>query len=84
MKDFERLLNNVNKFDLNDVFYTLWNDNKVQNYIIELNTEGQPTSQLYNLGVDSLGETLENWALILMNFFAWLYLLVPIVNYITL
>ena len=32
----------------------------------------------------SLGETLENWALILMNFFAWLYLLVPIVNYITL
>jgi len=62
MKDFERLLNNVNKFDLNDVLYTLWNDNKVQNYIIELNTEGQPTSQLYNLGVDSLGETLGEYS----------------------
>jgi len=62
MKDFERLLNNVNKFDLNDVFYTLWNDNKVQRYIIKLNTAGEKTSQLYNLGVDSLGKSLGEYS----------------------
>tara|TARA_R110000803_G_scaffold21326_1_gene53838 strand:- start:300 stop:758 length:459 start_codon:yes stop_codon:yes gene_type:complete len=61
MKDFERLLNNVNNLDLNDIFYTLWNDNKVQQYIIRLNTAGEKTSQLYNLGVDSLGKTLGDY-----------------------
>lgn len=58
MKDFERLLNNLNKLDLNDVFFSLWSNNKVQSYIIKLNTQGEPTSQLYELGEDSLGKSL--------------------------
>lgn len=55
MKDFERLLNNVNNLDLNDIFLAMWKRNDVQDYIIELNTEGEKTSQLFELGVDSLG-----------------------------
>lgn len=62
MKDFERLLNNLNKLDINDIFFSLWNDNKVQNFIIELNTEGKPTSQLYELGVDSEGNSLGEYS----------------------
>lgn len=62
MKDFERLLNNLNKLDINDIFFSLWKDNKVQNFIIELNTEGKPTSQLYELGVDSKGDSLGEYS----------------------
>lgn len=58
MKDFERLLKNVNKLNINDIFYALWDDNKVQNYIIDLNTEGKPTSQLYELGIRSDGKQI--------------------------
>jgi hypothetical protein len=58
MKDFERLLNNLNSLDLNDIFLAMWRRNDVQDYIIELNTEGEPTSQLYELGIDSLGKSL--------------------------
>ena len=62
MKDFERMLNNINKLDINDIFYSLWSDNKVQNYIIDLNTEGEQTSQLYNLGIDSEGNNLGEYS----------------------
>jgi hypothetical protein len=62
MKDFERLLNNLNKLDINDIFFSLWDDNKVQNFIIELNTEGKPTSQLYELGVDSEGDSIGEYS----------------------
>lgn len=62
MKDFERLLNNLNKLDLNDVFLAMWRRNDVQDYIIELNTEGEDTSQLYELGVDSLGKSLGKYS----------------------
>jgi hypothetical protein len=62
MKDVERLLNNVNKLDINDIFYSLWSDNKVQNYIIDLNTEGEQTSQLYNLGIDAEGNSLGDYS----------------------
>ena len=55
MKDIERLLDNLNKLDINDIFFQLWSDNKVQNYIIDLLTEGEPTSQLYELGEDGNG-----------------------------
>jgi hypothetical protein len=58
MKDFERLLGNLNKLDLNDIFLAMWRRNDVQDYIIELNTEGEDTSQLYELGVDSKGKSL--------------------------
>ena len=62
MKDIERLLRNVNNLDINDILFTLWNDNKVQNYIIDLNTEGEQTSQLYNLGIDSEGNNLGEYS----------------------
>jgi hypothetical protein len=62
MKDFERLLNNLNKLDIDDIFFSLWKDSKVQSYIIELNTEGESTSQLYELGEDSLGRSLGNYS----------------------
>jgi len=65
MKDFERLLKNVNNLDLNDIFKTIWSDNKVQKYIVRLNTKGEKTSQLYELGEDSQGLKLigstDNW-----------------------
>jgi len=58
MQDIERLLNNVNKLNINDIFYSLWSDNEVQKYIVKLNTEGETTSQLYELGVDAKGKTI--------------------------
>jgi hypothetical protein len=58
MKDLELLLDNLNKLNINDIFYSLWKDNEVQKYIIKLNTEGESTSQLYELGVDSEGNTI--------------------------
>ena len=62
MQDFERLLKNVNNLNINDIFFELWSDNRVQNYIIDLNTEGENTSQLYELGVDSLGNSLGEYS----------------------
>ena len=61
MKDFERLLKNVTNLDLNDVFLSMWKRNDVQQYIVKLNTAGEKTSQLYNLGVDSLGKSLGDY-----------------------
>ena len=54
MKDIERLLNNVNKFDLNDVLLAMWKRNDTQDYIIELNTE----EQLYDEGIRSDGSQI--------------------------
>ena len=62
MKDFERLLKNINNLDLNDIFKTLWSDNKVQQYIIKLNTRGEGTSQLYNFGINSEGKSIGEYS----------------------
>ena len=62
MKDFERLLNNVVNLDLNDIFLAMWKRNDTQDYIIELNTKGENTSQLYELGEDSLGSSLGSYS----------------------
>lgn len=62
MEDFKRLLDNINKLDINDIFNQLWSDNKTQNFIIELNTEGQPTSQLFKFGIDSKGVSLGDYS----------------------
>jgi len=62
MRDFERILVNLEALDLNDIFLDIWKDNKVQNYIIDLNTEGKPTSQLYELGEDSKGRSLGEYS----------------------
>lgn len=59
MKELEQLLVRLNKLDINDIFKTkVWARSDSKEYIIALNTEGETTSQLYNLGVDSLGQTL--------------------------
>jgi len=55
---FEQLLSNLNKLDVNDVLFFVWKQGLVQDKIIELNTEGEPTSQLFELGEDSEGVTL--------------------------
>ena len=62
MKDFDRLLANVQRIDLNDVFLAMWKRNDVQDYIIELNTEGENTSQLFELGIDSEGNRLGDYS----------------------
>jgi hypothetical protein len=62
MQDIERLLNNVNKLDINDVFFDLWSDNKVQKYAISLLTKGEKTSQLYELGQDGDGVFIGEYA----------------------
>ena len=62
MKDFDRLLGNIQKLDLNDIFLSMWRRNDVQDYIIELNTEGEKTSQLFELGVDSQGNRLGDYS----------------------
>ena len=54
MKDFERLLNNVNKLDVNDVLLAMWKRNDTQDYIIELNTK----EQLLNEGIRSDGSEI--------------------------
>ncbi len=55
---FDRLLKNIDRLDLNDIFFEIWQRTDIQRLIIELNTEGQPTSQLFELGEDSEGDTL--------------------------
>jgi hypothetical protein len=62
MKDFERLLNNLNKLDIDDIFFQLWSDSKVEQYIIKLNTKGESTSQLYNFGINSDGQSIGEYS----------------------
>lgn len=58
MKELENLLSNIKKVDFNSILFKVWKDKKNQEYIIELNTKGKPTSQLYELGEDSLGRAV--------------------------
>lgn len=58
MNDFEKLYKQVKKFDINQILKNVWSLSVVQQYITALNTEGKPTSQLYNLGEDSDGAKL--------------------------
>jgi len=63
MKDLEQLLKNINKLDIDDIFQkNVWSRSDSKEYIVQLNTEGQPTSQLFEQGVDSLGNTLGEYA----------------------
>jgi len=54
MKDIERLLNNIDSLDLNDILFAMWSRNDTQDYIIELNTE----DQLYEEGIRSDGSEI--------------------------
>jgi hypothetical protein len=58
MNGFELFHEKVKKYDVNKILNNVWNNFKVREYIIKLNTEGLPTSQLYNEGIDSLGVKL--------------------------
>ena len=62
MNDFERLLSSIEKFNVNQILREVWSNPRVQNFIIDLNTEGKPTSQLFEKGEDSLGITLGQYA----------------------
>lgn len=62
MSGFEKLLIKVNKYDVDKILFEVWSDIKVQLFIEQLNTEGQPTSQLMNQGVDSKGVSLGKYS----------------------
>ena len=59
---FDRLIKNINTLDLNDILFGIWKRGIIQDKIIELNTEGEPTSQLFELGEDSEGKTLGEYS----------------------
>ena len=61
MNEFERF-EKAFTFDLDRVLFNVWSNPRVQNFIIELNTEGQPTSQLFEKGEDSLGVSLGEYS----------------------
>ncbi len=68
MEWVRRLEKNLKDLDIDDIFLDIWKDNKVQNYIIDLNTEGEQTSQLYELGEDSKGRSLGNYSPVTIDF----------------
>lgn len=53
----ENLLKRVKDLNVNKVVSKSV-DKSIKNFIIELNTEGQPTSQLFNLHIDSTGKAI--------------------------
>lgn len=61
MNDFLEFAKKVEKFDVNLILYEVWKNPKVKDYIVALNTKGVSGSQLYDLGVDSLGVKLGNY-----------------------
>lgn len=62
MSGFDKLLIKVNKYDVDKILFDVWSNIKVQLFIEQLNTEGQPTSQLMSQGVDSLGVSLGKYS----------------------
>ena len=61
MDGFEKLQRKYKNLNLNRVLREVWRNPAVQNFIIELNTECQPSSQLFEKGEDSLGVSLGNY-----------------------
>lgn len=64
IKKVEALKNVINNFvSLREevIISNVYKLNEVKDYIVELNTEGQPTSQLYEQGVNSDGQQLGNY-----------------------
>jgi len=60
MKDIERLLNNVNKLDVNDVLLAMWKRNDTQDYIVELNTKEQLLEEGIRSDGSEIGEYTTN------------------------
>ncbi len=62
---FERtllLLDTLINLDENKIINAILKNKDFQQFIIELNTKGQPTSQLFEDGIDSLNVSLGNYA----------------------
>lgn len=61
-----RVIKRLDKFkkaaDIDEVLQEIVADSKIQQLAIELNTKGQPTSQLFEQGVDSLSVSLGEYA----------------------
>jgi hypothetical protein len=55
-----KLINTFLSFDVDSIALEIAKTNAFQTLVIKLNTEGLPTSQLYQLGEDSTGRTLES------------------------
>ena len=61
MNDFEKLLAKIEKYNVDRILFEVWKNQKVKDYIISLNTIGVKGSQLYELGVNSLGVSLGDY-----------------------
>ena len=49
-------LQGIADLEVNEVAFKISQEKQLQDLVIRLNTEGEPTSQLYELGEDSLGK----------------------------
>ena len=61
MDDLTRYANKLAAFDLHLLLRKVWERREVQDYITKLNTEGLPTSQLYEQGVTAGGQDLGDY-----------------------
>lgn len=59
MDALRNLANRAKRLDSNVILATIYKESEVEGFIVSLNTEGQPTSQLYEFGIDSKGNLLE-------------------------
>lgn len=57
-----KVLNSIKNLDIDSIAYEIANTNTFQTLVISLNTEGTPTSQLYEKGEDSRGRSLKEIA----------------------
>lgn len=62
MLELDKLLKKVCDLDVDDILFQIWSSGDVQDKIVALNTEGEQTSQLFELGEDSDGKSLGNYA----------------------
>jgi len=59
-KPLRELLDSIIKLDIDEIALDIARTSEHKRIVITLNTEGLPTSQLYSLGEDSEGKTLES------------------------
>lgn len=55
-----KLLDNIIALNENQIINEILSNKEIQQYIIDLNTEGEDTSQLFEHGIDSLGAKLSD------------------------
>ncbi len=57
-KPLRNVLNNIINLDIDQIAFDIAKTNEFKKLVIRLNTEGEPTSQLFELGEDSTGKRL--------------------------